>query len=1054
MSALASAPAGRVVIAFTDVQGSTDLWEACPEAMREALATHEEALRRALALHGGYEVKTEGDAFMVAFAEAEGAARWALALQRALLEAPWPEALLAEPGAAEERVAGQLLERGLKVRVGIHLGDPVCRPDPLTGRMDYFGPVVNRASRVCHAGHGGQILLSEAARRALPAALEARLRDLGTHPLKGLREPEHLWQLDPEGLEGRVFPALRAGGALILPPLPAPAGPLLDRDPLLGELLDLLLRPELRALTLTGPAGVGKSRLVHELAWRTRERWPGGVLWCALGGQQEPDAATRALARLLGVPPGRDAARQLEEALAARGRALLVLDDPDGAMGETGAAAGRWLAAAPELALLCAGRSPLGVAGERVRTVGPLPLPAARARPEEIARNPAVQLLLSRARDAGAELELSEENAADLAALAVALDGLPLALELASTRLRMLPPGALLARLVSPGRGVNPALLVDRRRPERQGTLAAAIDLSWEGLGRWEQAAFAQLGVFEGPFDLEDARAVLALSAKAPPVEDLLAELVDRSLVSRAEDGRFRLLSTLRGFALEYLVQAEPVEQRHDAWYARLGDADVLDALAGREGTARLQAVLGSREDLLAAANRAIQREDAAVAGRATLAMAAALQAQGPVEATLPLVERALALEHGPWTAAALRYVRAGALRQLGRVPETELACTEALALAEAGGHADLVEIILLLRATARRLLGRAEQALADLDEALARGPAPSRRARLELTRLDVERELGHRVLPGYERLMVLAERLGEPGLRSVVANNLGVALLERSRLREARRAFEVALVAAEEGRVAFREEIALCNLGHVSRLLGEHDRARALLEQAIELARVSGDLPHQSVARAYLALVELDDGHPELAREALAQALASAEESANPRLQGNLRGQLALCALDLGERAEARAELERALALHRRTTNRRWEVWTLCVLAHLALGEEDPARAEALLAEAAAAAEGGAPWVEGVLGVARARLGVIRGEGDALARAEEALLHLSQERGDPGERFFGLVVLSDAARAAGDEAAASAARAEARALLERHKLRRPAMFAALEARA
>lgn len=212
----AKAPTGRIALVFTDVQGSTALWDAIPDAMREALAVHNELMRATLAEAKGYEVKTEGDAFMIAFGDPLSAAAFCLATQERLLDAPWPAALLAASDAREERSAsGAVLYRGLRVRMGIHVGEPEPRVDPLTARMDYFGPHVNRAARVSGSAHGGQIVVSgdahtaiEAKRRALP---DHEIVDLGSHFLKGLLAAEHLFEIRLSLLRERSFPPVKSG---------------------------------------------------------------------------------------------------------------------------------------------------------------------------------------------------------------------------------------------------------------------------------------------------------------------------------------------------------------------------------------------------------------------------------------------------------------------------------------------------------------------------------------------------------------------------------------------------------------------------------------------------------------------------------------------------------------------------------------------------------------------------------------------------------------------------------------------------------------------------
>ena len=270
------APTGTVALVFTDVQGSTALWEHGPTLMREALAMHDDVLRRTIAELGGYEVKTEGDAFMIAFGRAADAVRWCHQAQLALLDAPWPEAIFERPEAAIARAGDKVLFRGLRVRMGAHVGEPDCRPDPVTGRMDYFGPVVNRAARVSAAGHGGQTLVSRAALSAAgaPATFDAEVIDLGEHRLKGLIASEHLFQVLPHRVVGRTFPPVRTLAAPRTN-LSASASAMVGRGDELAQ-VGASFDGGARLVTLVGPGGAGKTRLAREHALAHLDEYGGG----------------------------------------------------------------------------------------------------------------------------------------------------------------------------------------------------------------------------------------------------------------------------------------------------------------------------------------------------------------------------------------------------------------------------------------------------------------------------------------------------------------------------------------------------------------------------------------------------------------------------------------------------------------------------------------------------------------------------------------------------------------------------------------------------------
>ncbi len=826
-------------------------------------------------------------------------------------------------------------------------------------------------------------------------------------------------------------------------------GPLFGREEERQTLSALLREPATRALTLIGPAGVGKSRLARAVA--EEGRWPGGVQVCALAGARGAEDLLHNLGVCLGLELGADPVARVSEALARREGELLVLDDADSLGPDARPLLERWLRDAPGVQLLITSRAPMGLPTERTFALAPLPTLPEGAATEAVLESAAVRLLVSRAEEAGARLDRSPEGVAELSALARALDGLPLALELAAPRLRTLSPRALQARVTSASGAVNPALLVDRRRPERQGTLAAAIELSWDGLSRHEQTAFAQLSVFRGMISTAAAEAVLRCGRDAPPAAALLESLVEKSLLQHVLMGHYAMLLTLRGFAEEYLINPGPTEARHGAWFAELGGESLVDALAGCDGSAALSRAVYGLEDLRVAARRARERGDDAVATGASVGAAGALLAAGPVQAVLPLVDEALPGAADGWGAAALLYARASALRHLGRLDEAMRTSEEALQRCEADDAPDLRELLRALRAILLRLLGRSEEALREVELGLASSPLPLRRLRLEVQRLDLARERGAPVIDGYTHLLEEARDLPDAGLISTIANNLGVALLDAQRLAEARSAFQVALDASLLGSVSFRTVIPLCNLGHASRLLGDREAARRHLDRAITLARESGVPSSELQARAYLALVDLDDGEPERARAGLQGAAELARRSRQPRLLGNVLGQLALCALDLGDSAGAREHLYQALQLHDQTGNLRWSVWTRALLTHLALDEGAVAEAEAQVQVADARAAGAGPWAEGVLGVAKARLLLARGDPEALAVAEQAVGALTRGRAELAEILFAEMVLGQARLRTGDEAGVRALIVQLRARMAQGRVHRSSVNQALQ---
>ena len=306
----ATVPTGTVALVFTDIEGSTQLWERCSGAMREALELHDRIMRERLERTSGYEVKTQGDSFMLAFPSVGEALRWCLDVQEALLHAPWPAELLAQPPASERMGPRGLLHRGLRVRMGVHVGEPDCRADPRTGQMDYFGSPVNVAARVADAGHGGQVLLSAAALAHVAGALDMlgspSVRPLGEFRLKGISQPVPLAEILPSSLADRRFARLRVPEER-RGHVPTAMDALIGREEELA-CIRRWLEEGSRLITLLGPGGMGKTRLsLHLGATQLQARqWDGGVWWCDLTEARTEEDICHAVARSLDVSLTRD----------------------------------------------------------------------------------------------------------------------------------------------------------------------------------------------------------------------------------------------------------------------------------------------------------------------------------------------------------------------------------------------------------------------------------------------------------------------------------------------------------------------------------------------------------------------------------------------------------------------------------------------------------------------------------------------------------------------------------------------------------------------------
>ncbi len=499
-------PAGTVTLVFTDVEGSTRLLQQLgADAYADALAEHRRALREAFVRHDGVEVDTQGDSFFIAFSTA-------------------PAALAAAAEAQQVLAAGPI-----RVRMGIHTGTPRVTDE------GYVGPDVHRAARIAAAGHGGQILVSSSTASLIEGD---SLRDLGEHRLKDLAAPERIYQLG-----GEAFPPLRS---LQRTNLPIPATPFLGRQRELDEVTTLLESRDVRLLTLTGPAGAGKTRLALQAAAEASDHYPDGVFWAPLAPLRDPKLVLEVAALALEARDG------LADRIADR-RLLLVLDNFEHLIGAAGELTGL-LAACLNLQLLVTSRELLQLPGEQAYPVPPL-------EPQD-----ATELFTARARAADPRFEpgpIVEQ-------LCSRLDNLPLALELAATRVAVLSPEQLLDRLskrlelLKAGRGVDP----------RQQTLRATIEWSYDLLDEEERLLFERLSVFRGGCRLEAAERICEADI------DTLQSLVHKSLLRRQGE-RFWMLETITEYAAEQVEQhgeAEVLADRHANYFIALAEAAVRGA--------------------------------------------------------------------------------------------------------------------------------------------------------------------------------------------------------------------------------------------------------------------------------------------------------------------------------------------------------------------------------------------------------------------------------------------------------------------------------------------
>jgi predicted ATPase/class 3 adenylate cyclase len=694
-------PTGTVTFVFTDVEGSTRLLQALGDVWPEVVEDHNRILRAAVRDAGGVDVRTEGDSVFAVFGSAPSALASAVAAQRALAGHRWPGGV------------------DVRVRMGMHTGEATLGGD------DYVGLDVHRAARISAAAHGGQVLLSSATAELVATSMPdgVSLRDLGKHRLKDLARPERIYQASVEDLPSE-FPPIRS---LETPTnLPPQRTSFVGREAEVDEVRALLRGPGL--LTLTGPGGSGKTRLAIQAATGLLADYADGVFFVELApitdSRLVPATIADAVgARAEGVRPVLDI---LREHLRDR-EVLLVLDNFEQVL--AGAlVVSDLLDAAPRLRVLATSREPLHIAGEQELPVPPLELPQADGRPapDLQSRFAAVELFAQRAAAVDPHFRITDANAAAVAELCRRLDGLPLAIELAASAVKLLPPRAILDRLerrleMPTGGSVD--------LPARQRTLREAIGWSYDLLDEAHRAASRRLSVFVGGWTLQTAEAVARPDQPGSDLLEVLGALVDKSLVIRlaSEDDalRFGMLETIRTFGVERLEasgEAAAARDRHLACFLEATEA-AEPHLRGIDQKRWLDDLEREHDNLRAALRWAISSERASDGLRLVAALWRFWHLRGHLAEGRDWADEVLALP----AASARTTERAKALTALGGiaywqedVPAFSRAYEEALAIAREGGDSSAEAEGIYNMAYASAFAGRIDVALEMLERALA----------------------------------------------------------------------------------------------------------------------------------------------------------------------------------------------------------------------------------------------------------------------------------------------------------------------------------------------
>ncbi|MFN8526764.1 MAG: adenylate/guanylate cyclase domain-containing protein [Chloroflexota bacterium] len=603
---MAELPRGTVTFLFTDIEGSTRRWEHDPDRMRAALARHDVLLAAAIEQHEGVVVKArgEGDSIFAVFDRATDAADAAISIQKSLSAEVWPTT---EP---------------IRVRMALHTGEAELRDG------DYYGAAVNRCARLRAAGHGGQILLSRSTfdliRDAPPAGVS--LISLGEFRLKDLIRSEHVFQLTGSGLPSE-FPPLRTLD-LRANNLPVQRSPLIGREQELADLQRMLLRDDVGLVTLTGPGGTGKTRLSLQVAADVIEQFEDGAFFVGLAPISDPSLMAPTIALALGIETGnRPALDSLKDYCQER-RLLLILDNFEQLLAAAPIVADL-LRASAGLKIVVTSRAALRIRGETEFPVPPLALPNPKMlpAPTALAQFAAVALFIERATAIRPDFAVTNENAPAVAEICARLDGLPLAIELAAARIRLLTPSAMLVRL---DRRLPLLAGGARDLPARQQTLRSAIAWSHDLLDEAERVLFRRLGVFVGGCTIEAAEAVCADVGDQDRISvfDGIETLVSQSLLRQEEgqDGepRVLMLETIREFALEQLDAAgetDSLRRQHATFFLDL--AERADAqLSGPQQLRWLQHLDAEHDNLRAALNwSAAQPDERELAGRLVVSL-------------------------------------------------------------------------------------------------------------------------------------------------------------------------------------------------------------------------------------------------------------------------------------------------------------------------------------------------------------------------------------------------------------------------------------------------
>lgn len=837
-------PSGTISFLFTDIEGSTRFWEHYPDAMQRTLARHDVVLRQVMAEHDGYIFTTAGDAFSVAFQSPRSSIDAAIECQRRLAS-----------DAPDEMGP-------LRVRMVVHTG----AADERDG--DYFGPTLNRCARLLASAHGGQILVSlttaELLRDVLPD--EVGLRDLGEHRLRDLARPERVFQLLHSDLPAS-FPSIRSLDAYAHN-LPVQVTSFVGRRRDLDAVAELI--PQTKLLTLTGVGGSGKTRLALQAAAELVSVFRDGVWLTELGPLDDGALLAAETASTLGVErlPGRSVQESLIEYLRSR-HTLLILDNCEHVLDATVPLLDALLRACPRLQVLATSREALGMAGEVLYRVPSLSVPKHGEESDLAAldEHEAVRLFVDRAAAVRPGFTLNADNSAAVAVISRRLDGIPLAIELAASRVRAMSPEQLAARLDD-----RFALLTGGSRAAlpRQQTLAAAMDWSYDLLTEPEQTLLGRLSVFRGGFSMEAAEAVgMGGEVSRFDVFDILARLVDKSLVVAEERGevmRYRLFETVRTYARNKLAAADDgvdVAADHAGYYLRVAEEAAAEMRGPAEAT-WLRRLEADHDNLRASIEWALDSGDAGTALRFSWALLTYWVARGFSQEGLRLVDRALLIAEGTDPLIRARGLEVSAI------------------------------LVRLYGDTARasRLLEESEHVFAELGAQHDQAIALLRIASTTSARGDQQQ-----ATEIYARAAAMLEEVGDRWGLANCLEGQGQIALDGGDLEDARALLAESLEVRRQLNHPRSIAQSLVALGSIALAEGEYEQAGGLLEEALALFKDVGSKYQMASTTMSLGQVECVHGDLDWADSLLTEATGLAIEAAGSSMASSLLGSWALLA-------------------------------------------------------------------------------------------------------------------------------------------------------------